>query len=536
MKSNNILTNEGNLVNEKISESIGETETPIPLESSVLAPLFPIHCLPETLREYVLAVTEDKQTPIDMSAVASIGTSSACLQGKFLVQGKMGYIVPLNNYIAEVAKPAERKSAICAIFEEPLKAYEKQHNENFALEIAQSVNVRQVLEKELEAFKNAAVKFKGKGKSEKEVEQTNNYAAIEAKQAEILEHKEVKPLRLVCGSDISPEALTSLLADNNGRMSMFSAEGGIFDILKGMYSQTANIDTFLKAHCGDSIRVDRKGRTHEFIENPSLTTLLFIQPDVLSEVIGNETFRGRGLVARFLYSYPQSTVGTRRYETTPIPQDIEKKFRQLCVDMLEIQNKEPQMLTLSAEAETLSEQFYNELEPHLGKDGDLEYMADWAGKLHGLVLRIAGLLHVVDGVSKNGKTFAQIPFESAFSITGETMSAAIEIGYYFLDHAQICYGFIGADKNIENAKYILQQLEKKKPVGELRPYDIWRICKGKRFQRVEDITASLKLLEDYGYIKAIASVGLHDKGRPVGDRYILNPSHFNQEAPPSVQE
>ena len=52
-------------------------------------------------------------------------------------------------------------------FEESLKAYEKQHNENFALEIAQSVNVRQVLEKELEAFKNAAVKFKGKGKSEK---------------------------------------------------------------------------------------------------------------------------------------------------------------------------------------------------------------------------------------------------------------------------------------------------------------------------------------------------------------------------------
>ena len=77
MKSNNILTNEGNLVNEKISESVGETEMPIPLESSVVSPPFPVHCLPKTLREYVLAVTEDKQTPIDMSAVASIGTSSA---------------------------------------------------------------------------------------------------------------------------------------------------------------------------------------------------------------------------------------------------------------------------------------------------------------------------------------------------------------------------------------------------------------------------------------------------------------------------
>jgi len=240
-------------------------------------------------------------------------------------------------------------------------------------------------------------------------------------------------------------------------------------------------------------------------------------------------------VARFLYSYPQSTVGNRRYKTKPVPQDIENKFRKLCEDMLEIQNKEPQVITLSVEAEALSEKFYNELEPRLGKDGDLEYIADWAGKLHGSVLRIAGLLHVVDGVSKNGTDFAHIPFESAFSIADDTMSAAIEIGNYFLEHAQVCYGFMGADKNSENTKYILQQLEKKNPVGELRPYDIWRICKGKRFQRVDDITASLKLLEDYGYIKTVSGIGLHDKGRPVGDRYILNPTHFNQETPPLSQ-
>ena len=115
---------------------------------------------------YAKPIAEDTQTPIDMSAVASIATSSACLQGKYLVQGKSGYIVPLNNYIAEVAKPAERESAICAIFEEPLKVYEKQKNETFALEIAQSVNIRQVLEKELEALKNAAVKVKGKNGSD----------------------------------------------------------------------------------------------------------------------------------------------------------------------------------------------------------------------------------------------------------------------------------------------------------------------------------------------------------------------------------
>jgi len=62
---------------------------------------------------------------------------------------------------------------------------------------------------------------------------------------------------------------------------------------------------------------------------------------------------------------------------------------------------------LSDEAEALSEQFYNALEPRLGKDGDLEHMADWAGKLHGAVLRIAGLLHAVEGISEKSNPTTQ---------------------------------------------------------------------------------------------------------------------------------
>jgi len=206
-------------------------QDPVPFETVTVTPPFPIHCLPDTLRTFALAVAEHTQTPIDMAAVASLGVSSACLQGKYRIQGKIGHTEPLNGYYAEVAKPGERKSAVCAIFEEPIKAYEKRKNEAFALDIAQSANIRQVLEKELEALKNAVAKDIGNGKV--------TYADIESKQAERLEHQDIKPRRLICG-DVTPEALTSLLADNGGRMAMFSAEGGIFDILKGLYSQVTN--------------------------------------------------------------------------------------------------------------------------------------------------------------------------------------------------------------------------------------------------------------------------------------------------------
>ena len=232
-----IVSNSRAMVNANIDKSAktadvtGGWDEPIPLESSVAPPPFPIHCLPKALREYALAVAEHTQTPIDMAAVASLGASSACLQGKYRVQGKKGYTVPLNNYYLIAAKPAERKSPVCSAFEEPITAYENHHNKTFALEIAQSQNILQVLEKELEALKNAAAKSKSKSKSEDDNSLLNPYAEIEAKQAEIHNHEEIRPLRLMCGGDVSPEALTSLLADNNGKMAMFSAEGGIFSIL-----------------------------------------------------------------------------------------------------------------------------------------------------------------------------------------------------------------------------------------------------------------------------------------------------------------
>ena len=486
----------------------GTWEAPISLKPAIIAPTFPVHCLPEVLRDFALAVAEHTQTPIDMPAVASLGTISACVQGKYRTQAKIGHTEPLNLYLIEIAKPGERKSAICSHFEEPLKAYERRHNEAFAVDIAHSINIKQVLEKELDAIKNDVAKGK------------KSYADMEEKQAEISKHEEIKPLRLLCG-DVTPEALTSLLADNNGKMALFSAEGGIFDTLRGLYSQFANIDIFLFGHSGDTMFVDRKGRPRETLEKPCLTVLLFIQPKVLTEVLGNDVFKGRGLTARFLYTYPVSTVGKRRYKTEPIPQAVEQNYHKLCDDLLSINQQETRLLTLSKEADVLSENFFNELEPRLGKDGDLEHMADWAGKHHGAVLRIAGLLHVAEGVSKNGKDFAHIPFDSALAISNETMSNAIEIGNYFLAHAQVCYGLSGSEAEKE-AAYILDRLKKHKPT-QFTTGELLKLCK--KIKTVEELSLPLSVLAENHIIKEVAHQ-YTGTGRPKGSMYLVNPQIF----------
>lgn len=182
--------------------------------------------------------------------------------------------------------------------------FERDANAMLKEDIAHYEIERSILEKTVKEYEDKAAK----GKNGITIED-----AIE-KRRELESLQEVKPLRLLA-DDASPEALTSLLADNGGKMALVSAEGGIFEILNGQYSQSVNIDTLLKAHAGDPIRIDRKGRPSEYIPSPALSVLLTIQPVVLDGLMSNDAFRGRGLTARFLYCIPTSKVGSRSFET-----------------------------------------------------------------------------------------------------------------------------------------------------------------------------------------------------------------------------
>jgi replicative DNA helicase len=115
----------------------------------------------------------------------------------------------------------------------------------------------------------------------------------------------------------------TLLADQKGRLAIISAEGGVFDIIAGRYNgNIPNMDVWLKGHSGDMIRIDRKGRPPEYIRKPALTLGLMIQPEVLKSIAAQRAFRGRGLVARFLYALPVSQVGYRKTGAPPLSETV----------------------------------------------------------------------------------------------------------------------------------------------------------------------------------------------------------------------
>lgn len=80
-------------------------------------------------------------------------------------------------------------------------------------------------------------------------------------------------------------------------------------------------------------------------------------------------------------------------------------------------------------------------------------MADWAGKLVGNVLRISGLLCRASVYQSHDFLMVQ----DALSVTGKTMSDAIRLGKYYLNHAQAAYSVLPENDMYENGNLILQK-------------------------------------------------------------------------------
>ena len=322
--------------------------------------------------------------------------------------------------------------------------------------------------------------------------------------------------------DVTTEKLTSVLADNDGRAAILSTEGGIFDTLAGIYTKNVNIDVLLKGYSGDCIKVDRIGRGSESIMDPTLTILLMAQPSVLSGLMKNSTFRGRGLTARFLYCIPKSYVGQRKYWSTPVPDEIYQAYENTIRNMLEEEYpKTPEIITLSQEAAELIGQFAEELEPKLRQE--YAEISDWAGKLVGNTHRIAGLLCRASVL----RSPAFLGDPEPLVIDAKTMANAIRIARYFIEHAKAAFSLMGADTTVKQSQMVLSAIQAAGLV-EFSRRDIMRLCRS--FKRADDVQPVLDLLTDYGYIAVKEASPYSGKGRPPAQTYLVNPYVYAENA------
>jgi Protein of unknown function (DUF3987) len=281
------------------------------------------------------------------------------------------------------------------------------------------------------------------------------------------------------------------------------------------------LDVYLKGHAGDDLRVDRIGRKSDKVRNPALTCGLAVQPDVLQGLADKPGFRGRGLLGRFLYSMPKDFLGTR----TPRPGTVEKNVTETYTRKVRyllglspktvVGERESHTLYFDTEAQTELETFMTWLEPLLAEGAELGHMTDWAGKLAGAVVRIAGILHMMDTAGKIH------PWE--IEVGADAVRRAIRIGHYLILHAEYALAFMGTDRTVEDAKYILKWIERKSCEWFTRR-EAWQDTK-RRFDTVADLEGGLRVLVEHGYIREDPreSYERRGPGRKPSPRYEVNP-------------
>jgi hypothetical protein len=302
--------------------------------------------------------------------------------------------------------------------------------------------------------------------------------------------------------DCTPEMMGSLLAEQDGRMAIISAEGTIFDLMAGRYSKgQPNIGVYLAGHAGDPYMVDRRGRPSEYVPQAAISIGITVQHEVLRNLAERPQFRGCGLLARFLYSVPKSRLGRRNIEPTTMPTQIRERYKRNIQMLLmapfgtdENGQRTANVLTLDASAYALFKRFNEVLEPMLAPYAELAEISDWAGKLCGAIARLAGMLHAASAID-SGRT----PWEHP--IDGDTMHRTLQLTDYLIAHARAAFAEMNVDPLVEQAHYILGWLEKREnPVFTQR--ELFEGIKGDlRFKRVETLREPLGLLLELGWLR-----------------------------------
>ena len=398
-------------------------------------------------------------------------------------------------------EPGNRKSAVFTDTTKPLCQLEAELIEAAKPDVARQKSSRRRSKERLHRLEKKLAE-----KDDAEARHEADNLAVE-----LAEQDELESPRLIV-DDATAEKLGIMLAQQGGRIASMSPEGGVFDLMAGQYSKNGipQFDVYLKGHSGDELRTDRVSRESVHVKRPALTCAYAMQPQVIKGLAAHSAFRGRGLLARFLYAVPHSWIGRREIAPTPVSDGTREAYHQAVCALAEVEGE--YVLQLSADAAALLRKWEAEIEAMLGDGGEMEIMRDWGAKLAGATLRLAAVLHCVVHGPKN-------------QIDVQSIRAAIEIARYLIPHAEAVLEMMHAGNGSvdDDAHYILRWIERYER-REFTKRDAQQHGK-RRFRRVEDIETALSKLTERGYIRPRQSEN-NGPGRPPSPVYDVNPLVF----------
>ncbi len=494
-------------------------EPPIPF-SAHQPPAFPVEVLPRVVGHFVSEVAASVQVPVDMAAMLGLGVVAAAASRTCRVQLGQTHSEPMNLFVLSIMEPGARKSAALEAMVAPLRAAERDEVIAKAPEIEEARDQQKTHEKRVAHLQEVVAK----GNNDKP--ENADKARQELHDLRNNPPQAAPPMPKFLVDDVTPEQLAGVMAEQEGVITLASAEGGFFATLGGRYSNgTANLDVVLKGHAGEEVRVDRKGSPPVFIASACLTMLLAVQPDVLSSFADTPAFRGRGLLGRFLYTQPENLAGTRYYENRPIDAEARRRYEGAVKAILTFhrsQNPETpgerHLLHIEGDALAGWSEYANEVERRQGPGEDLAGVRDWASKLAGAVARIAGGLHLLENVGRD------CPWN--IPISPETILAAWAIGDYLIAHALAAFGSMGVDPNVSLATRLLGWIARK----GLTEFSLRECHQAHRnVGTPQGLEPGLRLLCERGYLRQKGGQPRAGRGQAKSPVFEVNPLYTHTQ-------
>jgi Protein of unknown function (DUF3987) len=456
-------------------------------------PTFPVELFPAVIGGMVSAAAAEIQAPIDIAGMLALPVAASTLAGKVQFTGRTGHNEHAMLWTWSVAASAERKTPVFNLLRQPLVEMEHLHRVTMQ-QLAEMNEIQaEIVENEIKALKK-----KTTSANMKDASKQAEFAGLIGQRNELAEGP---PAPCAWVTSPTPEGLHTVMAENGGKVAVFTDEGGLVGVMAGRYSTkgSADLDPFLSGYVGGPLKAPRASRDREDVANAYLTIGMSVQPTVLQELAGIGGAEDKGLIGRFLFAMPESLVGTRMYDDyTPVDPAVAKAYAAALTTWSSWPgNADGTMarISLDPEAYRIYAKFSDSIEIRnnpKAAEADLADIPSWGGKIAGTTLRVAGLMHCYGRPQPEA---LRVPIDE------DTISNAIKFTEdYLIPHAQAAFDDMARARARIVETRILSWLAKEK-CDEFVARDLYQGLKGKRgsVQRMEDLVPALDqlLIENY---------------------------------------
>ena len=362
---------------------------PLLPDVSIAAP-YPLQALGDLLGGAASAIIESVQVPDALAGQAVLAAAAMAAQPHANVL-RAGQLIPLSLFALTVAESGDRKSAADRL------ALQAHHQHQHTLLGAHKTEYKEYRNYR-DAYQKARTAILDNAKGDPDT--------VATELGKLLEPVE-PPSPFILAEEPTLEGLQKSLLRGYASQGLFSDEGGQF--FGGYASRPENM---LKSVAGLSKLWDGSPITRtRAAEGESasrsgcrLSAHLMIQPVVAQNVLSNPVLQGQGFLARFLIAWPQSLAGSRFYRDVDPTRDVRLgRYWQRMAYLLALEPPQNEQGELAPPALPMGPQSlaawviqHDAIEAELGKWGELFEIKPAAAKGGENLLRIAGVLAVVE--------------------------------------------------------------------------------------------------------------------------------------------